>query len=85
MIFCGIYCAYFTRVFARLGTASVALNLIIAVVTIVGLPIARRKELNTAAFTFGGWTNLTGWNSGTAFLLSMLSPVWTICKSQFRP
>lgn len=80
MIFCGVYCAYFTKVFAKLGTASVCLNLIIAIITIVGLPIARRGELNTAGFTFGGWTNLTGWNSGAAFLLSMLAPVWTICE-----
>jgi hypothetical protein len=80
LIFCGVYCAYFTGIFARLQTPSVILNVALALVTIIGLPIARRNELNTAAFTFGGFENLTGWPSGFAFILSFLAPVWTICK-----
>lgn len=56
------------------------LNVLLLLVTIIGLPIARRKELNTAAFTFGGWANLTGWPNGYAFIMSFLAPVWTICS-----
>ncbi|KAL1407932.1 polyamine transporter tpo5 [Vanrija albida] len=78
LIFCGVYCAYFTNLFARMQNPATALNLILALVTIIGLPIARRKDLNTASFTFGGWVNLHGWGSGLTFLLSMLAPVWTI-------
>lgn len=60
LVFCGVFCAYGTTIFARLQTPSVMLNVALALVTIVGLPIARRSELNTAQFTFGGWANLTG-------------------------
>jgi hypothetical protein len=60
LVFCGIFCAYGTTLFARLQTPSVLLNVALALVTIIGLPIARRSDLNTAQFTFGGWGNLTG-------------------------
>lgn len=81
LIFCGVYCAYFTGTFARMQTPSVVLNVALALATIIGLPIARRSDLNTAEFTFAGFTNLTGWPSGFAFILSFLAPVWTICES----
>jgi amino acid transporter len=76
---CTLLCAYGTTLFARLQTPSVMLNVLLLLVTIIGLPIARRKELNTAAFTFGGWANLTGWPNVYAFIMSFLAPVWTIC------
>ncbi|WRT64900.1 uncharacterized protein IL334_001839 [Kwoniella shivajii] len=80
LVVCGAFCAYGTEIFARLQTPSVVLNVILALVTIIGLPIAKRHELNTAAFTFGGFVNLTSWPSGFSFLLSFLAPVWTICS-----
>ncbi|WWC67793.1 uncharacterized protein I206_101706 [Kwoniella pini CBS 10737] len=80
LIICGAFCAYGTEIFAKTQTPSVILNVILALVTIIGLPIARRHELNTASFTFGGFVNLTSWPSGWAFLLSFLAPVWTICS-----
>ncbi|KAK8870077.1 hypothetical protein IAR55_000647 [Kwoniella newhampshirensis] len=80
LLACGLFCAYCTGLFARLQTPSVVLNVILSLVTIIGLPIARRKELNTGAFTFGGFVNLTSWPSGFAFMLSFLAPVWTICS-----
>lgn len=78
LIFCGFYCAYCTPLFARMQNPATVLNLALALVTIIGLPIARRGHLNTAKFTFTGWTNLHGWGSGLTFLLSMMAPVWTI-------
>ncbi|BEI94486.1 uncharacterized protein CcaverHIS019_0700580 [Cutaneotrichosporon cavernicola] len=80
LVSCGIFCAYGTTLFARLQTPSVVLNVALALVTIIGLPIARRGELNSAKFTFGGWENLTSWPNGFAFLLSFMAPVWTICS-----
>ncbi|WVQ99787.1 hypothetical protein IAU59_006929 [Kwoniella sp. CBS 9459] len=80
LLVCGLLCAYGTALFARLQTPSVILNVLLALVTIIGLPIARRHELNTAAFTFGGFVNLTSWPNGFTFLLSFLAPVWTICS-----
>ncbi|WWD15629.1 hypothetical protein CI109_100051 [Kwoniella shandongensis] len=80
LLACGVFCAYCTGLFARLQTPSVILNVLLALVTIIGLPIARRRELNTAAFTFGGFQNLSSWPSGFAFMMSFLAPVWTICS-----
>lgn len=80
LIFCAVYCAYFDTIFARMQTPFTVLNVLLALATIIGLPIARKGELNTAAFTFGGWANLTSWPNGFAFILSFLAPVWTICS-----
>jgi amino acid transporter len=70
LVFCGFYCSYCTTLFARMQTPATILNVALALVTIIGLPIARRKDLNTAAFTFTGWVNLHGWGNGLTFLLS---------------
>ncbi|CDZ98333.1 amino acid transporter [Phaffia rhodozyma] len=80
LILMGVFCAYGTNILARLQTPSVILNVLLLLVTIIGLPIAMRKDLNSASYTFGGWENLTGWNNGFAFILSFLAPVWTICS-----
>lgn len=76
----GLLCAYGCPILIRLQGPTTFLNLALAAVTIIGLPIARRKELNTAAYTFGGFENLTGWSPGFAFILGLLAPVWTICS-----
>ncbi|KAL1413749.1 polyamine transporter tpo5 [Vanrija albida] len=80
LIFCGLFCSYCTTAFARMQTPATVLNLALALVTIIGLPIARRHELGSAKWTFGGWGNLSNWPNGFAFFLSMLAPVWTICS-----
>ncbi|KAL7420678.1 polyamine transporter tpo5 [Cryptotrichosporon argae] len=80
LVFCGLFCAYGTALFAKLQTPSVVLNVVLALVTIIGLPIARRQDLNTAQFTFGGFVNLTGWPDGWAWFLGLLAPAWTICS-----
>lgn len=80
LLFVGALCAYGTTALGRLQTPSVILNVLLILVTIIGLPIARRHNLNPASYTFGGFDNLTGWNNGFAFILSFLAPVWTICK-----
>ncbi|GMK58120.1 hypothetical protein CspeluHIS016_0501520 [Cutaneotrichosporon spelunceum] len=78
LIFCALFCAYGTTLFARLQTPATILNVALVFATIIGLPIARKGSLNTAKFTFTGWVNLSNWNSGMTFLLSMMAPVWTI-------
>jgi hypothetical protein len=69
LIFCGVFASYGTELFARLQTPSVILNVVLALVTIIGLPIARRGELNSGAFTFGHWENLYSWPSGFTFFV----------------
>jgi hypothetical protein len=80
LLLVGLFCAYGTVLLARAQTANVILNVLLILVTVIGLPIARRHDLNTAAYTLGGFDNLTGYNSGFAFVLSFLAPVWTICS-----
>lgn len=82
LLFVGALCAYGTTALGRLQTPNVILNVLLILVTIIGLPIARRHNLNPASYTFGGFDNLTGWNNGFAFILSFLAPVWTICMCQ---
>jgi amino acid transporter len=69
-----------TKLLAKLQGTSVFLNLALALATVVGLPIARRHDLNDASYTFGGFENLSGWPAGFSFILSWLAPVWTICE-----
>ena len=76
----GMLCAYGGELLIKLQTPSVVLNALLILATVIGLPIARRKDLNTAEYTLTDFTNLTGWNPGFAFILSMLAPVWTICE-----
>ncbi|GHJ87118.1 hypothetical protein NliqN6_3520 [Naganishia liquefaciens] len=80
LLFVGALCAFGTTALGRLQTPNVILNVLLMLVTIIGLPIARRHNLNTVSYTFGGFDNLTGWNNGFAFILSFLAPVWTICS-----
>lgn len=51
LVLCGVLCAYGTTLLARLQTPSVILNFVISLVTIIGLPIARRGQLNTGAYS----------------------------------
>ena len=81
LLFVGALCAFGTTALGRLQTPNVILNVLLMLVTIIGLPIARRHSLNSVSYTFGGFDNLTGWNNGFAFILSFLAPVWTICMS----
>jgi len=67
-----------SKILNKLQTVSVALQLILIVATIIALPIGRSSERNTAKFTFAQTENLTTWPIGWAFMLSWLSPIWTI-------
>ncbi|KAG1812734.1 amino acid/polyamine transporter I [Suillus variegatus] len=48
-------------------------------IIIIALPIATPPDYrNTANFTLGDFTNLAGWPSGFAFILSLMAPLYTI-------
>ncbi|PIL25895.1 transporter [Ganoderma sinense ZZ0214-1] len=75
-----IICCFATQVLARLQTVYVVLNILLCLAVIIALPAATPKELrNSASFALGGFENVSGWTNGFAFILSFLSPVWTIC------
>jgi len=48
-------------------------------VFLIGLPASTPSEFkNTAKFAFGEFKNLTAWPNGYAFILSFLSPLWSV-------
>lgn len=78
-IFChGILASTMTRVMGKLQTAFVIMNLILIFATIIALPIGTASSRNSASYIFTQSDNLTTWPLGWAFMLSWLSPIWTI-------
>ncbi|KAG1723081.1 amino acid/polyamine transporter I [Suillus paluster] len=65
-----------TKVLARLQRLYATVNLCLCFIVIIALPIATPHEYrNSASFALGEFTNLNGWPSGFAFILSLLSPL----------
>jgi amino acid transporter len=64
----------------KLQTVFVAMNLILIAATIIALPVGKHlsSERNDAHYIFAQTENLTTWPTGWAFMLSWLSPIWTI-------
>ncbi|EJF60127.1 APC amino acid permease [Dichomitus squalens LYAD-421 SS1] len=76
-----VLCCFGTRILARLQTVYVFLNVVLCLAVIIALPAATPKEFrNSASFALGGFSNVSGWPNGFAFILSFLSPLWTICS-----
>ncbi|KAL8918449.1 MAG: hypothetical protein Q9208_007355 [Pyrenodesmia sp. 3 TL-2023] len=67
-----------SKVMGKLQTVFVVMNLIVIVATIIALPVGARNHRNDAHFIFAQTENLTTWPTGWTFMLSWLSPIWTI-------
>ncbi|KAG2139156.1 amino acid/polyamine transporter I [Suillus bovinus] len=68
-----------TQVLARLQRLYTFVNLCLCFIVIIALPIATPHEYrNSASFALGDFTNLAGWPSGFAFILSFMSPLYSI-------
>ncbi|KAK0196785.1 APC amino acid permease [Armillaria mellea] len=66
-------------IMARLQKLFIILNLLLFCVIIIGLPSATPKEFrNDAQFAFEDFTNVSGWPNGFAFILSFLTPLWSV-------
>ncbi|KAF8694665.1 hypothetical protein AX14_001959 [Amanita brunnescens Koide BX004] len=75
----GSICSLNPAVMARLQRPYVILNVLIALVIIIALPAATPKSFrNTPAYAFGNFTNQTTWPNGFTFILSFLSPLWSV-------
>ncbi|KAF9529046.1 APC amino acid permease [Crepidotus variabilis] len=75
-----VICSLGTAVMARLQILYVTLNILLVVVVIIALPVATPVEFkNTSQFALRDFYNSNGWPNGFAFILSFLSPLWTIC------
>ncbi|KAF8347229.1 amino acid transporter [Amanita rubescens] len=79
LLFHGLLCTLSPAVMARLQWVYLALNVILAFTLIIAIPAATPTEFrNTAEYVFGNFTNQTSWPNGFAFILSFLTPLWTI-------
>lgn len=85
----GVYCAILifhavvaslaTKVIAKLQWFYVFLNIALAFIVIIALPISTPRGLrNSPSYAFGHFENVSGWSNGYAFILSFLAPAWTV-------
>jgi amino acid transporter len=76
----GVLASTLSRVMGKLQTVFVVLNIVLIIATIIALPVGKHlsSERNDAHFIFAQTENLTTWPTGWAFMLSWLSPIWTI-------
>jgi amino acid transporter len=76
----GVLASTLSKIMGKLQTVFVAMNIILIAATIIALPVGKHlsSERNDAHFIFAQTENLTTWPTGWAFMLSWLSPIWTI-------
>ncbi|TVY43881.1 GABA-specific permease [Lachnellula subtilissima] len=76
----GVLASTLSKVMGKLQTVFVVMNLILIAATIIALPVGKKlsSERNDAHYIFAQTENLTTWPTGWAFMLSWLSPIWTI-------
>ncbi|KAK8157760.1 gaba permease [Phyllosticta citrichinensis] len=74
----GVLASTLSKVMGKLQTVFVVANFVLITATMIALLIGRADQRNDAAFIFGKANNLTTWPAGWTFMLSWLSPIWTI-------
>ncbi|KAJ5176606.1 GABA-specific permease [Penicillium canariense] len=77
----GLMAIFGGRIMPRIQTICIFLNIGLVIATAIALPVGKSKNappVNSGAYVFGDVENLTTWPSGWAFMLSWLSPIWTI-------
>lgn len=74
----GVIASTMAGVMGRLQTVFVIMNFVLIFASIIALPIGAQHRLNSASYIFTHVSNLTTWPSGWTFMLSWLSPIWTI-------
>ncbi|KAL9576560.1 MAG: hypothetical protein Q9212_006995 [Teloschistes hypoglaucus] len=67
-----------SRIMGKLQTVFVFMNFVLIAATIIALPIGARNRRHSAKYIFTQTENLTSWPTGWTFMLSWLSPIWTI-------
>ncbi|KAI4176659.1 MAG: hypothetical protein LQ343_000950 [Gyalolechia ehrenbergii] len=67
-----------SKVMGKLQTIFVIMNFVLIAATIIALPIGARDRRNSGHYIFAQTGNLTTWPTGWSFMLSWLSPIWTI-------
>ncbi|KAK0441891.1 APC amino acid permease [Armillaria borealis] len=74
-----LICSFKPRLMARLQTLFIIINVLLFCAIVIGLPVATPKAFrNDAKFALEDITNVSGWPNGFAFILSFLTPLWTV-------
>lgn len=77
----GILASSLSKIMGKLQIVFVVMNFVLILATILALPIGRATRglpRNDASYIFGQTANLSTWPTGWAFMLSWMSPIWTI-------
>lgn len=77
----GFIATFFGRVMPKIQSACIFLNIALVVATVIALPVGKSKSnppINSGAYVFGQVENYTTWPTGWTFIMSWLSPIWTI-------
>lgn len=74
----GILASVMSKIMGKLQTVFVIMNFILIFATIIALPIGARHHRNNGRYIFAQTENTTTWPTRWAFMLSWLSPIWTI-------
>jgi amino acid transporter len=74
----GLIASTMARVMGKMQTVFVVMNFVLIFATVIALPIGAKHRLNSASYIFTKVENLTTWPSGWTFMISWLSPIWTI-------
>lgn len=73
----GIFASSMSNIMGKLQTFFVIMNFILIFATIIALPIGTNHR-NDGHYIFAQTENGTTWPTGWAFMISWLSPIWTI-------
>ena len=73
----GILASSMSNIMGKLQTFFVIMNFILIFATIIALPVGT-KNRNDGHYIFAQTENSTTWPTGWAFMLSWLSPIWTV-------
>ncbi|MDI1487743.1 MAG: GABA-specific high-affinity permease [Ramalina farinacea] len=74
----GVLASVLSKIMGKLQTVFVVMNFLLIAATVIALPIGARHRRNDGEYIFATTDNLTTWPTGWAFMLSWLSPIWTI-------
>ena len=74
----GVLASTMSKIMGKLQTVFVVANFILILATIIALPVGARRHRNDGHYIFAQTENSTTWPTGWAFMLSWLSPIWTI-------
>ncbi|KAF2221629.1 gaba permease [Elsinoe ampelina] len=74
----GLVASSFSKFMGKLQTFFVVMNFVLIFATIIALPVGAANRRNNADFIFTRVENGTTWPAGWTFMISWLSPIWTI-------